>query len=593
VQFGPSKCAGLILLNLARLPKLLADLAELIQWKKKKGQRYGYGIDDQMMLNAVEDKTPELVGKLSQAWDGHLVNHGKKRGDALVTEEGFALGVLHFNGGGGNPGAYYEYGKGDWKFAGTQDWINKPGWKLAQYYSGLPWIWLRLHLQWADTAGRIRAYPMSVYNGSPLPQPDQATDSSVSPTGSSKPSIGSCGPLRKYPVERSYGLNKKTAEQPDFLTSKTKYIRGVQPKTIAPPGGRAKACVVKPSPKEPTSTDGLNPSTVFFKDGHFLTLIGDSLNGDNQCIYPKPSKIGKGGSKRAMIVLQGPNFETISQVQIDLRSSAARVDPNVTWGKQKLKDKINQPPAITDGRLQWFGEKLMISYYSGKDFGYEAQVFQPIHLDMDDAMKLTAAYIFGEETKTYCCGRNFAFFQVPGTTPQGYYAEWALPPKFRSLESDKKKLPDLPAVLYAAPNIKVHGTSPTLVHIDATDELLTITHVHRPPGRPGASSYALHGHHYTHFFVTYDRTTLKIKRISNEFCFAATDLKTEVADCDIIQFASGLDFQAKGQKLAISWGINDCEGAIGLFDWSIADKLLLPVGGDDRDETQVLTSLFS
>lgn len=234
----------------------------------------------------------------------------------------------------------------------------------------------------------------------------------------------------------------------------------------------------------------------------------------------------------------------------------------------------------------------MISFYSGPDYGYETQLFQQLHFEIEADLTLKAAYVFSEETQKYKGGRNFAFFQVrAGDTLKKYYADWVLPPSFHPLESGAV----LPVQRYDKPKIKVHGTSSTLVYIQATDEMLTIPHVHRPPGRPGATDYALHGHHYTHLFVTFDRSTLQIKRISNEFCFAATDLKTDLqdADCDMIQFASGLDFRQKDQKLAISWGINDCEGAVGLFDWEMINKLLLPVGVDGKDETKILANLFS
>ena len=122
-----------------------------------------------------------------------------------------------------------------------------------------------------------------------------------------------------------------------------------------------------------------------------------------------------------------------------------------------------------------------------------------------------------------------------------------------------------------------------------------IAHFHRPENRK-ESEYALHGHHYTHAFFTIarqaDTTTttdgtsrpFKLKRLSNEFVFRTNSIpigetQPPPVDGDIIQFASGLDVYGGDVdgKLIVSYGINDCEGAVFTMSMSKVQELLLEV----------------
>jgi hypothetical protein len=134
--------------------------------------------------------------------------------------------------------------------------------------------------------------------------------------------------------------------------------------------------------------------------------------------------------------------------------------------------------------------------------------------------------------------------------------------------------------LGARPNSHIHGTNGYMVPLTSTGELFGIAHFHRPENRE-KSDFALHGHHYTHAFFTIAREIdesmkdidinsrpFKLRRISNEFVFRANSIPSgEIRpplDSDIIQFASGLDVlgsDVDGQVI-ISYGINDCEGAV-------------------------------
>lgn len=142
----------------------------------------------------------------------------------------------------------------------------------------------------------------------------------------------------------------------------------------------------------------------------------------------------------------------------------------------------------------------------------------------------------------------------------------------------------------------VHGTNGYMVPLTSTGELLGIAHFHRPENRK-SSDFALHGHHYTHAFFTIARQapgenandiissrSFKLKRLSNEFVFRANSIPAgetqSPVDGDIIQFASGLDVvksDVDGQ-LIISYGINDCEGAVFTLSMQKVQQMLIEVG---------------
>ncbi|KAL7473845.1 hypothetical protein ACHAXS_014365 [Conticribra weissflogii] len=141
----------------------------------------------------------------------------------------------------------------------------------------------------------------------------------------------------------------------------------------------------------------------------------------------------------------------------------------------------------------------------------------------------------------------------------------------------------------------IHGTNGYMIPLPSTGELLGIAHFHRPEDRQ-SSNFALHGHHYTHVFFTIARqvpTTLedgtatyddinsrpfKLKRLSNEFAFRSLSLPSG-EDADIIQFASGLDVVGSDMngKLIVSYGINDCEGAVFTMPMEKLQSMLIDV----------------
>ena len=149
----------------------------------------------------------------------------------------------------------------------------------------------------------------------------------------------------------------------------------------------------------------------------------------------------------------------------------------------------------------------------------------------------------------------------------------------------------------ATPKSNIHGTNGYMIPLPSTGELLGIAHFHRPEHRK-ESNYALHGHHYTHAFFTIAReqqqsnnggdrsdgnAAFKLKRISNEFLFRALSVpigeNASPNDGDIIQFASGLDVHGSDidGKLVLSYGINDCEGAVLTISMEKLQHMLIEV----------------
>jgi len=144
----------------------------------------------------------------------------------------------------------------------------------------------------------------------------------------------------------------------------------------------------------------------------------------------------------------------------------------------------------------------------------------------------------------------------------------------------------------------IHGTNGYMIPLATTGELLGIAHFHRPEDRR-PSEYALHGHHYTHAFFTIardDAVTIingdnsttgqryKLKRLSNEFVFRTNSIPEGMTrppsdDGDIIQFASGLDLLGSDidGRAIISYGINDCEGAVFTLSMRIMQQMLIEV----------------
>jgi hypothetical protein len=145
----------------------------------------------------------------------------------------------------------------------------------------------------------------------------------------------------------------------------------------------------------------------------------------------------------------------------------------------------------------------------------------------------------------------------------------------------------------------IHGTNAFMVPIPSTSRrdkneriYLGVAHFHRPNDRK-PNVYARFGHHYTHAFYTIsttsatfrsststnnqiDLSSFRLKALSSEFILRS-NVPDQDEDGEIIQFISGLEYDSKTKQIIVSYGINDCEGAIHSMDYSIVQQLLRPV----------------
>jgi len=344
------------------------------------------------------------------------------------------------------------------------------------------------------------------------------------------------------------------------------------------------------------------------------------------------------GGKRAVINVLNSNFNTIGQTTLllekDERYGTVKrraIQPEKNTGGEYVR--IHQE--FDDSRLFFHMGRVWVLYRNGPLFGYTDQIHNPIHFEEvktdgsgDDDVKFIA-YVKASETVWIGGGRNIALISEEpiGKKSDKGEVEWVSNPRLKALtwvdpvtvrddidlrgvdtkllSSGRRLLEEsngIPAAvsqehrrLGTKPNkSNIHGTNGYMVPLTSTGELLGIAHFHRPENRK-ESEYALHGHHYTHAFFTIarqvddkakDTTSLapfKLKRLSNEFVFRANSIpsgeKEPPIDGDIIQFASGLDVVGGDVdgKLIISYGINDCEGAVFSMTMQKVQKMLIEV----------------
>ena len=69
------------------------------------------------------------------------------------------------------------------------------------------------------------------------------------------------------------------------------------------------------------------------------------------------------------------------------------------------------------------------------------------------------------------------------------------------------------------------------------------------------------GYLYTHFFYTLqDRPPYRMTGTTGEFCIGSAQ---DAGDCESAQFVSGMVADASGEKLLLTFGVNDCEAKFG------------------------------
>jgi len=450
--------------------------------------------------------------------------------------------------------------------------------------------------------------------------------------------------FRSYPPNRYYELSKPLKDQPDFL-SKAFYIRGQLPVILNMPIQTApsKICLdtsewekgIKDASHRPF-TDGHNPSVVslspypFGKTNQAIPrlnstqtkplqeLFGDlddkfisvTVFGNGQCAWKMTkeqrehydfSPMQKAPSYRTVLAIHDKDFDiTISQ-------STLLLEQDAEWGTTRPHQRVkmqNEGSAYTrsiqqfdDPRFFFHAGSLWILYRNGPKFGYEDQIHNRVYFEKNQDDTGFVAFIKASETIKLCCGRNIALINEPKETEDIMQSPlkaltWVDPVTVVDVDLSILATATTPArhrrVLGNLPKSNIHGTNGYMVPLESTNEWLGIAHFHRPENSRDTSDYALHGHHYTHAFFTIQTTNnqneFRLKRISNEFVFAAISPPSIEPDADIIQFASGIDRVGSDLDgtLIISYGINDCEGAVFTIFMKEVQSLLLEVNENEE-----------
>ncbi|GAX22184.1 hypothetical protein FisN_19Lh244 [Fistulifera solaris] len=416
--------------------------------------------------------------------------------------------------------------------------------------------------------------------------------------------------LRKYPPHRYYHLNSiPKHQQPSFLTTETEYIYGEWPIVLPLRARNAnqrqkrnehgpfKIAVDQTSwiSREDVSlpfADGTNPSIIsvdrlkgwdalpsLLQQFPQTRFVATACMTNSQCAWKdSPSEIQQyqistqtqPDTIRTVLLLLDDSFQTLTQATIYLERDAA-------WGR-----KLRQPssslylPALDDARLFRHNQQLFVSYREGPGFGYETQVLNPIHLQFTTSSQEWSAHIRASETSSFCCGRNMALMR--GESEEQLRAlTWVDPVTIIDIDTtpgatNKNKR----RKLAAEHKSHIHGTNGFMVEIPSSEEeeevtFLGVAHFHRPNDRK-ENPYARFGHHYTHAFYTVRKDQLV--GLSPEFVLPS---KYDEDDGEVIQFLSGLEYDAPRNEVVIAYGINDCEAAVEVVDLQVILQFLRPV----------------
>ena len=452
------------------------------------------------------------------------------------------------------------------------------------------------------------------------------------------PTVGNCE-FRSYPKRRYYGLSDRPL--PDFLDTEYIYGELpllLHPKKIQKnPSPNKKLCVDQSEWYDPKKVrdpvtslpalpfaDGTNPSILKIDSPRIdpsIRQLLESVTGtakgkpyyiaticmtDSQCSWNdspeeaiefRLSKDKKPSTVRTVLLLLNESFETVAEATIHTKIDAkfGRVNPNNQMKTFKLDD----------ARLFTHKGQIWVSYREGRHFGYDKQVLNKLYFQFanvpssgaqlrtsssnDHTNKEFTVTLLASDTETLCCGRNMALIdnvhtnqlqaltwvdpvtvvdvemsKSDGTAKLEQQQQKQQQPKQRRLKEEKKKS-------------HFHGTNGFMVYLPDLGEYLGIGHFHRPPGRD-KNDYARFGHHYTHsFFTITDKPPFRLKRLSPELVLESHAYSE---DTEIIQFWSGLEIisdDQNGAKLALAYGINDCEAAALHMDLSVVEGLLREV----------------
>ena len=380
--------------------------------------------------------------------------------------------------------------------------------------------------------------------------------------------------------------------------------------------------------------DGTNPSILRIRDNGNIKLpaaVGFGPNvmylaticmTNSQCAWkdtPKQveefhiSNLSKPTTVRTVLLVLDENFQVLEETTISTWL-------DVEYGRRRIPEEAAYETfPLDDARLFTFQENLFVSYRDGPNFGYDKQVLNRVHLTRE-VDGLLRASLLASEVNTLCCGRNMALIENmlmnklqaltwvdPVTVVDVHLQDQQTnvkgdPTTQRRLSDEKEnRRPPQPlqASLLAAESAwnqssvalqphrrrllssgkkgsDFHGTNGFMVYLPQYHEYLGIGHFHRPPGRQ-ENEYARFGHHYTHaFFTISDEEPFHLKRLSPELVLASDG---NPQDAEVIQFWSGLERSDKNNDdvMALTYGINDCEGAATYIAMKTINDLLRDV----------------
>lgn len=291
---------------------------------------------------------------------------------------------------------------------------------------------------------------------------------------------------------------------------------------------------------------------------------------------------------RTVLILMDDNFRNQAQATIYLSRDGpwGRKLRDAAWDRADPTRPLQYLPALDDARLFLHNSQIYVSYREGPGFGYETQVLNPVHLvcDRDAASEFgLQAFIRASETSSFCCGRNMALMEGQRQSPNELQSlTWVDPITTMIVDTTPgahSKPPPQPregkgqSIGRRTKKSHIHGTNGFMVDLPHGEPrtFLGVAHFHRPNDRE-KNPYARFGHHYTHAFYTIQNQSLK--GLSAEFVLPSV---ANPEDAEIIQFASGLEYDAERDQVVIAYGINDCEAAVTTVDWNVIESMLLPV----------------
>ena len=416
--------------------------------------------------------------------------------------------------------------------------------------------------------------------------------------------------FRKYPPHRYYKLQEP--EPPAFLTQ-TDYIFGEYPILLPVGNGEheaskpSKMCVNQSEWLDPDTTnerlpfaDGTNPSILrvdrlkdikHLKEDQGVHYVATLCMTNSQCQWKETdhqkeefrvSDLTGPNTVRTILLLMDKHLQIQHEASIYL-------ELNAKWGKRVKPKPLENGSFDTelrdfdDARLFYAeDETLWISFREGKQFGWDKQVLNPVHVTFDEENKsLVDVRVKASESKVLCCGRNMALMVSSSSTKKLQSLTWVDPVTVVNVDNEHNKRRRLSSMVngdiehllhrrLAGKNqpkkSHIHGTNAFMVPFkgkDGVDEYIGMAHFHRPNDR-NPNDYARHGHHYTHAFFTIkagtegkEEPSYQLSRIGPEFLLPSYH---DSDDGEVIQFISGLEID--DDMVILAYGINDCEGGV-------------------------------